>query len=182
MSDDLNDTNSIQVIRNLNHVYRCACNPVVKPTTVAEHSYHTTVIALFIAEEIATRVPEVFSIAEVVRQALLHDVEEAILSDIPHPVKKHIDMGEALPTLFDEHFWDAPGWLETAVLTPHGGTLEARVVKLADYLELAMHCKDEERMGNHNLDPIKETAIKLAKELNEDVKSVVALNVIRWCS
>jgi 5'-deoxynucleotidase YfbR-like HD superfamily hydrolase len=142
-------------------------------------------IALFIAEEIdiASRFESgEFSIAKVVRQALTHDIEEAVISDIPHDVKKHIDMGDALPELFEESLWDAPGWLEDAVLTPHGGTLEARIVKLADYVELMMYCKGEQRMGNTYLAGMCRTTIRLSTDLNMEIRSPTVTELIKECS
>jgi 5'-deoxynucleotidase len=56
--------------------------------TVAEHSYHVTVLALRIAQVIGMTTEEQL---DVMRYALIHDAEEAWTGDVPSPVKRWLD-------------------------------------------------------------------------------------------
>ena len=59
---------------------------VNKPESIASHQYGVALIALWIAD----RVDRSIDVAKVMRIALLHDISEARLTDLPKPVKDFI--------------------------------------------------------------------------------------------
>ena len=59
---------------------------VPNPESIAAHSYEVAVIALWLAESIDDEV----DVAHVLKIALLHDVGEALTTDIPAPVNSEL--------------------------------------------------------------------------------------------
>ncbi|QDG53184.1 HD family hydrolase [Persicimonas caeni] len=106
------------------------------PESVAAHVYETTLIAMWLAD----RVEENVDTERVLRIALLHDIGETLLTDLPWPVKKFIGKdaiadGEARAV--DEVLADAPqGWREAVSAYEDADTLEARIVKAADRIQM----------------------------------------------
>ena len=106
------------------------------PESVAAHVYETTLVAMWIADCIDDDVDT----EKVLRTALLHDIGESLLTDLPWPVKKFIGAdaiadGEARAV--DEVLGDAPdGWREAVTAYEEADTLEARIVKAADRIQM----------------------------------------------
>jgi putative hydrolase of HD superfamily len=104
--------------------------------SVAAHVYETTLIAMWLAD----RVEENVDTEKVLRIALLHDIGETLLTDLPWPVKMFIGKeaiadGEARAV--DEVLADAPqGWREAVSAYEDADTLEARIVKAADRIQM----------------------------------------------
>jgi putative hydrolase of HD superfamily len=106
------------------------------PESVAAHVWETTIIAMWLADHIA----EPVDTEKVLRTALLHDIGESLLTDLPWPVKKFIGAeaiasGEARAV--DEVLADAPpGWREAVTTYEEAACLEARIVKAADRIQM----------------------------------------------
>ena len=177
-----NEYNIVRAVRKLNHINRCSRFPLVRPTTVAEHSYHVTVLALFIAEDVAADWLPELKFEKVLRRALLHDAEEALMSDIPHDVKKYLgDTSDALRGMVEKEFKGAPHWFTSALLEPCDHSVEHHIAKLADHLELAMYCVDEHNVGNRNLRAMLRKSLDLAILHNNVARSTVAATMIEEC-
>lgn len=108
---------------NLSHVPRWCITPVLKPQSVAEHSYRVAIIATEIARQVHV------DIREVVAWALVHDAPESYTGDIPSPFKHFLrDRNVNI---------DAPSvilcpWLDKEMPS---GALIVCIVKLADSIE-----------------------------------------------
>tara|TARA_Y100001973_G_C5147548_1_gene306251 strand:- start:43 stop:423 length:381 start_codon:yes stop_codon:yes gene_type:complete len=77
--------------------------------------------------------------------ALLHDVPEQLIGDVPSPTKwAHPRLAKELD-LAEESFWDTVG-----VKFPALTTEEQLQLKIADMMELLWYCIEEERLGNKN--------------------------------
>lgn len=163
---------TLQLIRKLNYINRCCLFPLVKPTTVAEHSFHVAVIALTISEDLKEAGQPVDQF-KVLKHALLHDVEESIISDIPYTVKMHIrpSLAEALRIMGEDQLVDVPEWLTREIYAECDGSMEWLVVKAADMVELLMYCRDEERLGNLNLKSMVDRGWEVTKELSDRIPS-----------
>ena len=79
-----------KAICRLGFVNRFNGIPFLKPTSVADHSYRVANLSLLIVDEHNARFKNKVSVEEVLRKALIHDVEEYRIGDIPTPVKAGI--------------------------------------------------------------------------------------------
>jgi putative hydrolase of HD superfamily len=132
--------------------------------SVAAHSYGAAFIAMLLADRARARGHEV-NVERVLRMALLHDLTEARTGDLPSTIKPYF----------------APGVLHAAderavreILAPLGAqgedlfqvwreyeerrTLEARIVKAADKLDLLFQAREYERGGARSLEEFRQNA------------------------
>lgn len=108
---------------------------VQHPESIAAHSYQVSLLALWLAEEIEEDV----DIEEVLRMALLHDLAESLLTDLPAPVKMRLGKDHCTRvevTAFEEISACRPHWLNTFKAYQRHDTLEARIVKAADQIQM----------------------------------------------
>lgn len=98
------DTRDLLDLMALTHVPRWAIMPMLRPQTVAEHSYRVTIIMNWMVNQIHVTHPlpgggPDFMGPRVWAYALSHDVEEARTGDIPGPAKRRVDGG--IPDFLD---------------------------------------------------------------------------------
>lgn len=133
-----------------------------QPESIADHSYATAWTALYLAEAINRQwqdegLDAPLDLLRVVQIALVHDVAESILTDLPKRSsdlvgKEHKHRAEAEAT--SQIFADMPNgaeyvacWHEyTAAQTP-----ESRIVRDADKAEMLVQALRYESMGIRNL-------------------------------
>ncbi len=109
---------------------------VQQPESVASHSFVTAVVALWLADHIDDDVDT----ERVLRIALVHDLAESMLTDLPRPVK-HLLGTEAV-----RHAEDAAierilnpelnTWREAHDEYRDASTIEARLVKASDRIQM----------------------------------------------
>lgn len=125
--------------------------------SVADHSFSVAFIAMLLADLAQQRGWEL-NIEKVLRMALLHDLTEARTGDLPNTIKRYFDKS-ALHTA-DERIADemlnglgAIGeeylllWREYE----ERSSLESRIVKAADKLDLLLQAREYEKGGANNL-------------------------------
>lgn len=162
---------TVTKLRALNNVNRCALFPIVKITSVAEHSYHVAMLCLFVAEELkATRK---VNRELVLLKALCHDVEEAIISDIPYHVKKKVSVhsGKALQEMVRDGLKNAPSWFINMVTDSGSTQIEDLIVYSCDMAELIMYLQVERGFGNTHVDELLNHAAHLLQQMNIQVNS-----------
>lgn len=107
---------------------------VVAPESVSSHIYQTSLIALWLAEELQA------DVERVLRIALLHDVGEAILTDLPRPTKEFVGretMIKAERSAVEHVLVGMPTtWGDAYEEYENAATLEARIVKAADRIQM----------------------------------------------
>ena len=125
---------------------------VVDPESIAEHSFGVCVVATTLIDDLRARGMTVDG-ERVLRMAILHDAAEAFTGDIPMPAKT-----EALDAALEE----AEAALLERVLPPNdlalwkeaetGVTLEARIVKAADKVQMLIKALTYGRQRRGRLD------------------------------
>lgn len=109
---------------------------VEAPESVASHSYVVAVVALWLADEIEDAVDT----EQVLRIALVHDLAEAMLTDLPRPVKEMLGteaVRKAEDRAVDQIFGsELEGWRRAHDEYVAATSLEARLVKAADRIQM----------------------------------------------
>lgn len=109
---------------------------VTQPESIAAHSYMVSIIALWIADHLDQPV----DVASMLRIALLHDMGESMLTDLPAPVKRFVG-ADALQAAEERAAQivledGGPAWQAAHAAYERRDTLEARIVKAADRIQL----------------------------------------------
>ncbi len=109
---------------------------VSDPESVAAHSFGVAVVALWLADHLDQPVDT----ERVLRIALIHDLPEAMLTDLPRPVKDRLGAeacrnaeAQAADELFDP---DLSQWRQNHDDYVAAQTLEAQLVKSADKIQM----------------------------------------------
>lgn len=147
------------VLRLLSRLHRLQALPrigwvvsgISQPESIAAHLYEVALVALWLAESI----DEPVDVERVLRIALLHDVAEAVTTDIPAPVKRLIGTDAVhraerqAAALVLEHAPDS--WLDAVHEYDDHETLEARIVKAADTIQMLARALAYEHVGQGDL-------------------------------
>jgi putative hydrolase of HD superfamily len=147
--------------------------------SVAAHSFGVSVTAMLIADELAQRGVSV-NVEKILRLALLHDWAEARVGDMPRTATMYFgsdarkqaetaafrDLTEAIEN-DDELYANLYHEYEER------STLEARLVKAADVIDLLVEALALERAGGRGLDEFWEVAENPQLQLEGPAKQVV---------
>lgn len=125
---------------------------VPQPESVAAHSYGVCLVALVLVDLILKRPdPPEIDRALVLEMAILHDMAEALTTDIPSPIKRfmgreHVKAGErrALEVMVRGV---EPRYLAVWDRYEAGGCLESRVVHVADSIQMMLKVLQYEVAG-----------------------------------
>lgn len=125
--------------------------------SVADHSFGVAWIAMLLADLAVGRGLEL-NVEKVVRMALLHDLTEARTGDLPATIKRYFDkttLQEADHRIANEML-DGLGRIGEEYLLlwreyEERSSLEARIVKAADKLDLLLQAREYEKGGACNL-------------------------------
>jgi len=138
-------------LRNAGHVRRYHTVQTVGHQTVAEHSFHVTLILLHLTQGKAS--------AELLKAALYHDLPEVYTGDIPATAKWAspvlVNSLKLLEDVFDEHH----------DLRVNLSEDDKRLLKFADMAELVMYSLDQLRLGNRNMLDIAERGVRYLEEM-----------------
>ena len=132
----------IDVLRSLIRYQNCNRNI---NESVAEHSFYVAAFVLKLREYYN------FDLQAALKTALIHDIMEARISDVPHNIKlKNPKLAEALEeaesNVLDEMFYpEATGLLSDF---NHGQSVEGLVCQLADVLSVVLYANAEIKSGN----------------------------------
>lgn len=138
----------LEFIRNAGETRRFHGWPVLRPQTVAEHSFHVAMIVWVLAgqEEPGIRLPLIMA-------ALTDDLAEWITGDPPSPFSRAME--KRMPGFRDTRK-EVENEVLASVQLDWGKFLtdeEQRILKLADYIDGAMYCIRERAMGNQLISP-----------------------------
>jgi putative hydrolase of HD superfamily len=127
-----------------------------RPESVGEHSYGTAILAFLISKELID-CDWIINQGKVLSMALIHDLPEALTSDIPHSVtkigganltksKRKLErdaISQIAKTKSSFETWLTEIWDEMVKTT----TLESRIVAGADLLDMLIHALALETSG-----------------------------------
>jgi putative hydrolases of HD superfamily len=132
--------------------------------SVAAHTFGVAFIAMLLADLAEARGLQV-NVERVLRMALLHDVPEVRTGDLPNTIKQYFEssaLKDADERIAAEILTKigAPGgkYLELWLDYEDRGSLEARLVKAADKLDLLLQACEYEKGGAGNLQEFWESA------------------------
>lgn len=164
-------------LKTMSSIQRFGTLPMIQGENVASHSFNVAILALLTADYEEN---DSIDVEMVLRQALLHDFEETILSDIPHPIKHRFQGGklgkvlkDIVPDLVrDEIFKELPQPLRdrctrSALMAKDG--VEGRIVAAADAMDILMTSLRELKMGNRYFHSIFDVGLQLLSQF-EDLK------------
>ena len=118
---------------------------VPQPESVAEHTYRTALIAYSLASLIGNVDKE-----KVLRIALIHDLAEGLIGDLPLEARRFAKLDELAA------FSEVPGlpqeYLEDFKEFQDRSTLEAKIVRAADKIELLLQVIEYEQSLGTKLD------------------------------
>lgn len=125
--------------------------------SVADHSFGVAFIAMLLADQ-AQRQGLEPNVEKVLRMALLHDLTEARTGDLPNTIKRYFDkeaLRSAEEEIADEMLSGLAAIGEEYLLLlqeyEERNSLEARIVKAADKLDLLLQAHEYEKGGAQNL-------------------------------
>jgi len=121
--------------------------------SVADHSFRVVVIALLLGDLI-----EGVDGDRLLRMAVLHDLPESVVTDLPLRAVRAV--GRDAKRRAEQNAWEAllpadrvlDQWRDLWEEFEEGVTLEARLARAADKLEMLLQAYEYERTGFRNLD------------------------------
>ena len=149
----------VDVLRSLIRYQNC--NRLVNES-VAEHSFYVAVFVLKLREYYD------FNLEVALKTALIHDIPEARISDIPHNIKiANPEVAAALEKAEEKVTVDMLSEEANVLLKSfnHGDTVEGKICQLADVLSVVLYANDEIKCGNRIFNYIAIKAIARCKEI-----------------
>ncbi len=144
----------------LRNIVRYSREPIIKGENVGEHSYYVGLYSWIVANDLISRGHKI-DIQKVMEGALLHDIEETVFGDLPRPIKKAYPEIDALVSkeaysavkkqIFDkigvyDSEYPAKIWKNAM-----DDSLEGRIVRFADDLDVFAYAYEESRRGNKRM-------------------------------
>lgn len=131
-------------IYNLRHITRYSNVERVRDESVAEHSFFVAAIVLELYKEYD------FNLGYALRMAICHDYPEVYVDDVSHKVKAdYPEVAKSLKRAEKEAIKSfSPIVIESYLSFEEGDSIESKIVKLADIIQVKQYCESEIRLGN----------------------------------
>lgn len=166
--------------RNLDRVIRFSAKMRLKDESVAEHSFHTALYAMILADLEEKVFKNKVNKEKILKTALLHDVEECLTGDIIYSFK-HTDESlteeiKRISQKFLENLMDnlpkeiAREYIALWQKSKDGGRIEGKIIEAADKLEGLIYASNEFSLGNKDFKKIIKLYIQQLKAIK--LKSV----------
>ena len=126
--------------------------------SVADHCYRVSLLSMILADLLKTHGMSLDA-EKVMRMALLHEVAEARIGDVPFPALEYIsedvkENGEntAVKSMFDAFGVVGKKYIDIWEEFESNTSVEGQLVRAADKLELMIQAYEYEKIGYRNLD------------------------------
>ena len=160
-------------IYNLRHITRYSNVERVRDESVAEHSFFVASIVLELYKDYD------FNLGLALRMAICHDYPEVYVDDVSHKVKAdYPEVARSLKKAEKEAIkLFSPIVIESYLSFEAHDTLESRIVKLADIIQVKQYCESEIRLGNNGyIKTVLLESLMLEKELRIDILHYIQLD------
>jgi 5'-deoxynucleotidase YfbR-like HD superfamily hydrolase len=139
----LNDIKYYSQIYKLRFITRYSNVERVRDEDVAQHSFFTAAIVMQLREEY------LFNLGQALQMAVCHDMIESFTGDMSHSLKV---LYPAFSSAVDQIEYDAsiklPIHVAVALEMFQGDSIEAKIVRLADAIQVYQYTESEIRLGN----------------------------------
>jgi putative hydrolase of HD superfamily len=126
--------------------------------SVADHCYRVSLLSMILAD-VLTEQDVPLDVEKVMRLALLHEIAEARIGDVPFPALEYIpedvkEAGErtAVESMFENFGAFQQKYVELWDEFERGTSLEGKLVRATDKLELMIQVLEYEKIGYRSLD------------------------------
>lgn len=160
IDDFISKTYILRDIKRYNNSFR------IKDESVAEHCFFVALIVLRLHKTYD------FNLTIALQMALVHDIAEIDVTDMPHNVKnrfpklaKELENSEIEA---QKEYWHSVVKLNKELLEEM--TIESKIVILADVMSVIQYSNTEIKLGNSYMIQIKESATKRMNVILEDIK------------
>lgn len=126
--------------------------------SVADHCYRVSLLSMILADLLTTHGVRLDA-EKVMRMALLHEVAEARIGDVPFPALEYIpeyvkERGEdkAVRSMFEDFGVVGEKYIEIWEEFEDNTSIEGQLVRAADKLELMIQAYEYEKIGYRSLD------------------------------
>lgn len=121
-----------------------------------------------------------FDLEQALKTALIHDMPEAFISDVPHSIKvRNKDLADALEkiehTVLVEHLSEEAAELVDSMNS--GSTAEGLVCQLADILSVVLYAHDEIEVGNTKFKLIASKALIRVNQVMDKLKDFLKCGI-----
>ncbi len=158
---------------------------ISRKESIAEHSWGTVYLSWLLTMYLENNQNSSPNLSKILSMAMIHDLPESIISDIPKPA---LDLGgdmlkqgklhaetEALKKIIPPGPVIQNNVLMLADELKSGHTLESRIVRAADLLDMIFHAITLERSGMKadKLNPFFESTFRMIEDLDLEVASSI---------
>lgn len=164
----------LKPLLTLSHVPRWGIIDTIKPQSVADHHYRVAVICLCLSDEVAVKYKVNFDKGKILQDAITHDIEEAITSDLPAPFK-----AELKSLLGDSYYRLIPNQIVSSMkLRQEDESPETLLVKVADITESIIFVSRYAIKGKHIVDKLYQSLDYAIKEFCTSIGDVTSDHMI----
>lgn len=139
----------------------------IKEESVAEHCFFVALILFHLKDRFE------FDLDKALKMAIIHDLPEIYITDIPHNVKKkfpylgkiikQVEVDTMLNDIFDGKY------LKLFQEFEDGISIESRIVQLADAYSVLLYAENEVKLGNDGMKIIREDTKERISQTEESI-------------
>jgi len=171
----------IMDIRRLEGIERCSNTPHIHKSYVSSHSYYVALYSMLFADIENSNINcHTYDTSEVIKKALIHDLEESITGDILYPFKKsnEVYLKPKIQKIVKEKLFD--GIPDKAVKIYYkklwnnskDDTKEGMMVAAMDKFEILIYSLTELFLGNKQFVLIYKTALNIIRNKFQMISSL----------